>query len=74
MYVGVEYMIRSPKMAVLTFSIQPWLDQCLLHPHPTHMTDLPMYLHQVPADDWCNFSHQDSLSKGWLRVPICWFS
>ena len=37
-------MIRPPKMAVLLLSVHPLLDQCLLHLHPTHMTDLATYL------------------------------
>ena len=54
-YGGVERVVRPPKMAVVLLSVRPQLDQCLLHLHPTHMTDLPARLPQAPASD-C--SHQ----------------
>ena len=62
----LQYSQRSvrPKIAVLLLSVHPLLDQGLLHLHPTHLTDLPTYLSQAPYNDWSNFSHQDSLSKG----------
>ena len=37
------------QQVVLLFSVQPLLDQCLVHLYPTHMTDLPTYLPQAPA-------------------------
>lgn len=40
-------MVRLLKMAVLLFSGHPWLNQCLFHLHPTHITDLPTYLAQL---------------------------
>ena len=48
-------MVRPLKMAVLLLSVHPLLDQCLLHLHPTHMTDLPTYLSQAPANDCSSF-------------------
>ena len=47
-------MVKPLKMAVLLFSVHPLLDQCLLHLHPTHMTDLPIYLLQAPSSD-CSY-------------------
>ena len=41
--IRVECMIRPPKMAILLLSVHPLLDQCLLHLHPTHLTELPKY-------------------------------
>ena len=40
----VHCIFRSLKVAVLLLSVQPLLDQCLLHLHPTHRADLPTYL------------------------------
>ena len=37
-------MIKPLKMAILLLSVHPLLNQCLLHLHPTYMTDLPTYL------------------------------
>ena len=51
-------------MAVLLFSVHPLPDQCLIHLHPIHMTDLPTYLPQAPAGD-C--SHQRG---GEGRAPL----
>ena len=51
-------------MAGLLLSGHPLPDQCLLHLHPTHMTDLPMYLPQVPAGD-CSYQ-----SGGEGRAPL----
>ena len=42
--VEMRCMVRPLKMAVLLLSVHPLFDQHLLHLHPTHMTDLPMYL------------------------------
>lgn len=33
-------VIRPPKMAILLLSVHPLLNQCLLHLHPTHLTEL----------------------------------
>lgn len=55
MYVGSRIYDQVTQDGCSHVLYTTWLDQCLLHLHPTHMTDLPMYLHQVPADDWCNF-------------------
>ena len=46
--------VRPLKIAVLLLSGHTLLNQCLLHLHPTHMTDLPMYLPQAPASD-CSY-------------------
>ena len=43
--------VRLPKMAILLLSAHPLLYQCLLHLHPTHMTDLRTYFSQAPASD-----------------------
>ena len=40
-------MVRLLKMAVLLLPGHPRLNQCLLHLHPTHITDLPTYLPQL---------------------------
>ena len=40
-------MIRPLKMAILLLSVHPLQDQCLLHLHTTHLTDLPTYLPQA---------------------------
>ena len=42
-------------MAALLLSVHPLRDQYLLCLHPTHMTDLLIYLLQAPAGD---FSYQ----------------
>ena len=39
----------SPLKVVVLFYVH-----LLLHLHPTHMTDLPMYLSQVPASE-CSY-------------------
>lgn len=58
----VHCIFRSFKVAVLLLSIQPLLDQCLLHLHPTHRADLPTYL-PLPQ-----------LIKGVVRGQcLCWF-
>ena len=46
------YLVRSLKTAVLLLSLHPLPDQCLLHLHPTHLTDLLTYLPQAPAGDF----------------------
>ena len=67
-------MIRPSKMAILLLSVHPLLNQCLLHLHATHLTNLPTYLPQTPANDWFNFSYQDSLSKRlWGACPSAGF-
>ena len=48
-------MVRPSKMAVLLLSVHPLLNQCLIYLYPTHLTDLPTYLPQVPANDWSSF-------------------
>ena len=40
-------MVRPLKMAVLLLCVHPLPDQCQLHLHPSHMTDLPTYLPQA---------------------------
>ena len=40
-------MVRALKIAVILFSVCPLLDQYLPHLHPTHKTDLPVYLPQA---------------------------
>ena len=47
-------MVRPLKMAALLLSVHPLPNQCLLHLHPTHMTDLPAYLSQAPASN-CSY-------------------
>ena len=47
-------MVRPLKIAVLLLSVHPLPNQCLLHLHPPHRTDLPTYLPQVPASD-CSY-------------------
>ena len=42
-------MVRPLKMAALLLSVYPLPNQCMLHLHAIHMTDLPMYLPQAPA-------------------------
>ena len=46
-----QCMVRPLRMAVLLLSVHPLPSQCLPHLHPTHMTDLPMYLPQAPDSD-----------------------
>ena len=41
--VGLECMVRPPKMAALLVSVHPLPDQCLLHLHPIHIPDLLKY-------------------------------
>lgn len=40
-------MVRPLKVAVLLLSKHPQLDQCQLHLHPSHKTDLSTYLPQL---------------------------
>ena len=61
-------MVRSLKVAVLLLSVRPRLDQCLLHLHPTHMTDVPTYLPQAPAGD-CSYQ-RDSEGCAPLLVSL----
>ena len=57
-------MVGPRRMAVLLLSVNPLLDQCPLHLHPTHMADLPMYL---PLRQLVTV-----LIKGAVRgVPLC---
>lgn len=57
---------QALRMAVLLLSLHPLLDQCLLHLHPTHLTDLPT---DLPPPQLLTV-----LTKGAVRgVPLCWF-
>ena len=58
----VHCIFRSLKVPVLLLSVQPLLDQCLLHLRPTHRADLPTYL-PLPQ-----------LIKGMVGGQcLCWF-
>ena len=61
-------MVRPPKMAVLLLSVHPLLDQYLFHLHPTHISDLPMYLPQAPASD-CSYQRGGE-GLALLLVPL----
>ena len=72
----MQRMVQPLKMAVLLLSVHPLPDQGLLHIHPMHMTDLPTYLPQAPANDCSSFRSELStmLIKGAVRgTPLCWF-
>ena len=61
-------MVRPLKMTVLLLSVHPLPNQCLLHLHPIHMTDLPANLPQLVI----------VLIKGAVRgvirgMPLYWF-
>ena len=59
-------MVSPLKTAVLLLSVHPLPNRCLLHLHPTHLTDLPTYLPQAQL--------VIVLIKGALRgMPLCWF-
>ena len=61
---GVECMIRPPKMDVLLFSVHPLPNQVLFRLYPTHVTDLPPSRPQLVI----------VLIKGAVRcMPLCWF-
>ena len=61
-------MVRPLKMAVLLLSVHPLPDQCLLHLHPKHMTDLLTYLPQAPASD-CSYQRGGE-GRAPLLVPL----
>ena len=47
------------------------LDQCLLHLYPTHMTELPTYLSQAPAND-CSQQLMKGAVKGITPCRFPW--
>ena len=55
---GATCMVRPLKMAVLLLSVHFLPDQCLLYLYLMHMTDLPTYLPQAPAND-CFYQRGD---------------
>ena len=61
-------MVRPFKMTILSSLYILLLGQGLLLLHSAHVTDLPISLPQVSANDCCNFRleqlHHDSLSRG----------
>lgn len=61
-------MIRLPKMACSLALCTFPLHRCLLHIHPTHVTDLPAYLPLNGLVSVLTLKSEhlyDSLSKGW---------
>ena len=62
-------MVKPLKMAVLLLSVPTPPDQCLLHLHPTYMTDLPTYLPQTPAS---NCSYQRGGARPSASFPGNW--
>ena len=46
-------MVMPLEMPVHLLSVHPLPNQCLLHLHSKHMTDLPIYLVHGPASDCC---------------------
>ena len=53
-YIGVECMVMPLKMVVLLLSVHLLPFKCLFHLCHLHLTDLPKYLPQAPADDCFN--------------------
>ena len=45
-----QFVVRPLRIGVPLLSVCPKLHQCRLQPCPSHMTDLPTYLHQSPGD------------------------
>ena len=53
-YIGVECMVMPLKVVVLLLSVHLLPFKCLFHLCHLHLTDLPKYLPQAPADDCFN--------------------
>ena len=67
-----------PRWVYILISVHPLVDQCLLHPHRTHTTDLPTHLLLPQAVIVLTFRfehfHLESLSKGqWVACSSASF-